>query len=111
MAEFPGAKLLGGHTDASYYSEKATSIDIKLYKGIESTNNIYLHYTLELQRWNGEKYVTVETQSGYFKTTVTKSFSLKGKTQNTYRFKCTYYMEDNPWKDYVAYTGGFAVYR
>ncbi|MED0662181.1 hypothetical protein [Geobacillus thermodenitrificans] len=106
-------------TDASYYTAKATSIDVTAYYsggGIgDPKGDGFIaptwKYTMALEIYDGY-WKAVELQSGTFRVqSATRKFYLAGKKAGTYRVRLYYQAIENPEYSGQVATYSFKVYR
>ncbi|WP_050632335.1 hypothetical protein [Bacillus andreraoultii] len=84
-------QLIEGHTDASWYTKNATSVDF--YHGYRYGGLPTCDYTLYLEYQNSTGgWTVVRSHTGYFKYGVTVSFSLQYCPQAYYRVRGRYQM-------------------
>ncbi|OPX00662.1 MULTISPECIES: hypothetical protein [Geobacillus] len=106
-------------TDASYYTENATSIDVTAYYqggGIADPNGDGFiaptwDYVMALEIYDGY-WKAVELQTGYYRhQTPVKKFYLAGKKEGRYRVRMYYQARENEEYTGVVTTYSFMVYR
>ncbi|PEM33442.1 hypothetical protein [Bacillus pseudomycoides] len=93
---------VGGHTDASYYSSGATTVDFTQFN-LNSGGT--WNYTIYLQRNENGSWRTTDMLSGSFSDRVTRSFNITDNLPGTYRIKGV--LNDK----FTNLTDSFKIYR